>query len=274
MERLQNTTSRLRRTFTYDPDSDDDSTPSVMDEQEQESFIQRMVTHNQRRNAQFRQLLLAMPCIASIPYTIGLFTPQTFFVSFLALSSLLSTAYLLYYLPLTKTGIKALDNIEGGWGGIVLLLTRRGQKKRERREREEGWRPRGIRNKSRRGRRSDDSSTDEETREGIRREERRREEERARVRANFPLEVDMDTSSPLLQHLPVMNLVLSVVVAVAGWLNHKWLVGYYQDAVWRLAGLGNLPAVINGVVIVAKMMMAGVDPERELSKLRYGYKGA
>jgi hypothetical protein len=33
MERLQNTTTRLRRTFTYDPDSDEDSTPSVMDEQ-------------------------------------------------------------------------------------------------------------------------------------------------------------------------------------------------------------------------------------------------
>ncbi|KAK4455523.1 hypothetical protein QBC34DRAFT_460498 [Podospora aff. communis PSN243] len=270
MERLQSTTTRLRRTFTYDPDSDEDSTPSVMDEQEQESFIQRMVTHNARRNAQFRQLLLAMPAIASIPYTIGLFTPQTFFVSFLALSSLAATAYLLYFLPLTKTGISTLDNIEGGWGGIVLLWTRRGQPrrvKRERRDPREGWK---RRRKERRGRGSSEESTDEEERVRVRVEE----EERRRIRARLPIEMDMDVSSPLLQHLPVMNLVLSVVVAVAGWLNHRWLVGYYQDAVWRLAGLGNLPLVINGVVIVAKMMMAGVDPEKELNKLRYGYKGA
>ena len=41
-----------------------------------------------------------------------------------------------------------------------------------------------------------------------------------------------------------------------------------------LAGLGNLPLVINVVVLVSKVMMAGIDPEKELNDLRYGYKGA
>lgn len=39
-------------------------------------------------------------------------------------------------------------------------------------------------------------------------------------------------------------------------------------------GLGNLPALVYVVVLAAKMVMASVDPERELSGLKYQYKGA
>jgi hypothetical protein len=38
--------------------------------------------------------------------------------------------------------------------------------------------------------------------------------------------------------------------------------------------LGALPGVVYAVVVGAKVMMAEVDPERELTKLKYGYKGA
>lgn len=41
-----------------------------------------------------------------------------------------------------------------------------------------------------------------------------------------------------------------------------------------LLGLGNLPGIVYAVVVVAKLMMASVDPERELGALKYGYKGA
>lgn len=39
-------------------------------------------------------------------------------------------------------------------------------------------------------------------------------------------------------------------------------------------GLGNLPALIYGIVIGAKMIMGSVDPEGELGALKYDYKGA
>lgn len=39
-------------------------------------------------------------------------------------------------------------------------------------------------------------------------------------------------------------------------------------------GLGNLPTIVYVVTIIAKVVMASVDPERELEALKYGYKGA
>jgi hypothetical protein len=38
--------------------------------------------------------------------------------------------------------------------------------------------------------------------------------------------------------------------------------------------LGALPGVVYAVVVGAKVVMAGVDPERELRGLKYSYKGA
>jgi hypothetical protein len=38
--------------------------------------------------------------------------------------------------------------------------------------------------------------------------------------------------------------------------------------------LGALPGVVYASVIGAKVVMAGVDPERELRGLKYDYKGA
>lgn len=39
-------------------------------------------------------------------------------------------------------------------------------------------------------------------------------------------------------------------------------------------GFGWLPGLVWGVVVLAKWIMGGVDPESELGGLRYGYKGA
>jgi hypothetical protein len=38
--------------------------------------------------------------------------------------------------------------------------------------------------------------------------------------------------------------------------------------------LGALPGVVYASVVGAKVVMAGVDPERELRGLKYDYKGA
>lgn len=47
--------------------------------------------------------------------------------------------------------------------------------------------------------------------------------------------------------------------------------GRKYDVWW---GFGWLPAVVQGVVVLAKWIMGGVDPEGELEGLRYGFKGA
>lgn len=84
--------------------------------------------------------------------------------------------------------------------------------------------------------------------------------------------------SPLEKHLPYLNIGLCVILILSGVLANR--VGSAEDGEshhrhqFGWLGLGNLPGIVYGVVIIAKMVMASVDPERELQKLRYEYKGA
>jgi len=82
-----------------------------------------------------------------------------------------------------------------------------------------------------------------------------------------------DRESPLMKYLPYLNVALAIVVAVAG-LLHLRTHENKRGVLGSLAGQGNLPLIVNAVVLVAKVTMAGVDPERELSGLMYEYKGA
>jgi hypothetical protein len=112
MEPLKTTTARLRRTFAYPTDeSTASNTPEALDEEEQESLIATLAAQNEARNAQFRYLLFALPTLSSMPYILSLVTlrhPQS---ALLALTSLASTAWLLYYLPPAETGISYLDSL-------------------------------------------------------------------------------------------------------------------------------------------------------------------
>lgn len=88
--------------------------------------------------------------------------------------------------------------------------------------------------------------------------------------------------SPLERHLPLLNVGLCAVLVLYGLLVQRRGGGtsehydhnedHRQHFGWL--GLGNLPAIVYAVVIVAKLLMANVDPERELTALKYDYKGA
>lgn len=39
-------------------------------------------------------------------------------------------------------------------------------------------------------------------------------------------------------------------------------------------GMGYLPGIVYGASLLAKGVMASVDPEKELGNLKYGYRGA
>lgn len=75
-------------------------------------------------------------------------------------------------------------------------------------------------------------------------------------------------AGPLDTYLPYLNGALAVLLVVAGVL----VPAQSSPAAPLLSTC--LPAVVYAVVALAKVVMAGVDPEAELQGLRYQYKGA
>ncbi|RYP93714.1 hypothetical protein DL770_000086 [Monosporascus sp. CRB-9-2] len=224
MDNIQNTTARLRRTFAYPTDDDAPSSLSedtaALDEQEQEELIASLSEQNAARNAQFRLFLLALPVFSALPYLVALFRGgpgASVLIAALGLSSLASTAWMLYALPPGVTGIATLDVLVAGDGDGAAKATGPGAHRHQ---------------------------------------------------GNHALSWTAQRS-PLESYLPYLNIALCAVLVLTGLLTKSAAVGQ-----WGHVGLGNLPAVVYAVILVAKAVMGGVDPERELSGLRYGYKGA
>jgi hypothetical protein len=76
---------------------------------EQENLIRTLERENTTRNKQFATALLALPLLSIVPYVPTLFNEHTTLLSILSITSLLSTAYLLYILPPGQTAISYLD---------------------------------------------------------------------------------------------------------------------------------------------------------------------
>jgi len=71
---------------------------------------------------------------------------------------------------------------------------------------------------------------------------------------------------PIAQYLPYLNLGLCVLLVLVGWLARG------EEILWW--GFAELPAGLYTAVLVAKVVMGGVDPEAELRGLKYEFKGA
>ncbi|KAH6640747.1 hypothetical protein F5144DRAFT_109514 [Chaetomium tenue] len=78
--------------------------------------------------------------------------------------------------------------------------------------------------------------------------------------------------SPLETYVPWLNVGLAVLALLTGMLQRVKM-GPQAAGVNPLL-LGALPGVVFAVIVGAKVAMAGIDPERELSRYKYGYKGA
>lgn len=81
-------------------------------------------------------------------------------------------------------------------------------------------------------------------------------------------QVMSNNRSPLEKFLPLLNAVLVGVLVLMG------LVMKSDSGSFAWIGMGNLPAIVYGAVVLAKVVMASVDPEGELTGLKYEYKGA
>lgn len=79
----------------------------------------------------------------------------------------------------------------------------------------------------------------------------------------------MDTRSPLEKTLPYLNFGLVALLILMGLVR-----GDERGGGFGWVSMGNIPGLVYSVVLTAKIVMAGVDPERDLGSLRYGYKGA
>lgn len=80
------------------------------------------------------------------------------------------------------------------------------------------------------------------------------------------------SGGPLEQHLPVLNFGLCVMLILSLFLPGGRSAAALTSVNYLV--LGSLPAIVYGVVLISKVTMAGVDPERDLNRLRYEYKGA
>ncbi|KAK4998675.1 hypothetical protein LTR66_002143 [Elasticomyces elasticus] len=98
-------TSRLRKTFHYPADSDSDNEPEDLDEEEQEKLITSLRTQDESKNAFYKKALLPLALAPILLYAPALLTGRTAssrLLALLAISSLLSTAYILHFIPPAK----------------------------------------------------------------------------------------------------------------------------------------------------------------------------
>ncbi|MCJ1299374.1 hypothetical protein MMC08_002166 [Hypocenomyce scalaris] len=95
--------TRLRNAFKYSIDnSDDDDEPMELDEEEQEKLIAKLRRENEERNRQFMIIFSAIPVTSVLAFLPAIMTSASLhpkFVSLLAITSLLSTAYILVFIP-------------------------------------------------------------------------------------------------------------------------------------------------------------------------------
>lgn len=252
---------------------------------EQENLIQTLSEQNATTNQQYQTLLLALPILSSIPYFLALFRPDTLLTAVLGLTSLAATALLLLRLPATDTGFPLLD----AWARSGSRHDSNGKKRLSRRNYDDdGDDDDGD---------YDDDEEDDTAGRGATttttsgmgaldqmRRQRRRRASSSLATTSATLLAPEPPRSPLARWLPYLNTGLCVLLVLSGLLptsagggggrHEEEGGGQQQQQHVGWLGLGNLPAIVYAVVILAKVVMASVDPERELAALRYGYKGA
>lgn len=161
-------------------------------------------------------------------------------LALLSLTSLFSTAYLLHHQPPASSGIPFLDN----WA---------------RPKTPRPTRPPSLSTRDSSGVFDDD---DEDEVDDVPYAPRGRPRQR---RSSFSY---VETRSPLETYLPFLNLGLGLVLILMAWAIGRTK----SEAVWP--GMGYLPLVVYAIILISKMVMGSVDPEKELASLKYDYKGA
>ncbi|EMD60175.1 hypothetical protein COCSADRAFT_175267 [Bipolaris sorokiniana ND90Pr] len=104
-------TQRLRKTFKYPSESDDeDAVEAGMDGQDRATLLQTLSAHDTSTTHKYTLFLLVLPLLPILLYIPRLFSLSTFLPSLAAIASFLASAYTLYFLPLPPTKGTPIDD--------------------------------------------------------------------------------------------------------------------------------------------------------------------
>jgi len=118
----QDASSRLRKAFKYPTENDAADPGSDLDEQEQEKLIQNLAKADAQKTQNYKTAFVTLPLLSIILYVHRLVLPadsNDLLLGVLAVSSLLLTAYILWFIPLqgekrspTVVQIPGLGNVD------------------------------------------------------------------------------------------------------------------------------------------------------------------
>ncbi|KAI9664802.1 MAG: hypothetical protein M1821_006250 [Bathelium mastoideum] len=97
--------SRLRKVFRYPSESDSDEPPEGIDEEEQDKVISKLNTWDAAQNALYTKAFLALALLPLPWYLNTLFgssNGQDVLIALLGVTSLISTGYIIYFMPPRK----------------------------------------------------------------------------------------------------------------------------------------------------------------------------
>ncbi|KAF2759451.1 hypothetical protein EJ05DRAFT_298615 [Pseudovirgaria hyperparasitica] len=95
--------TRLRRAFAYPTDDLQDTSHHDLDEEEQEQLITSLQSQDDSSTTFYTTAFVAIPLFSALAHLPSLYRPSSassFLSAILAISSLLASAYILYFLPL------------------------------------------------------------------------------------------------------------------------------------------------------------------------------
>ncbi|KAL2000562.1 hypothetical protein VTN02DRAFT_2928 [Thermoascus thermophilus] len=103
--------ARLRRTFRYPEDTDDDNEGrEELDDEEQEKVIKELQMQNERRNAEYTLAFAVIPLVSAAAFLPAVLsssaTADQRTLHLLSIVSLLATAYVMRYIPLRQINQK------------------------------------------------------------------------------------------------------------------------------------------------------------------------
>jgi hypothetical protein len=114
MSGSQDTSARLRKAFKYPSENDSSDPGSDLDEQEQEALIQNLAKADAQKTQNYKTAFISLPLLSIILYIPKFLLPSSndeLLLAVLAITSFLSTAYILWFIPLPgeKQGPKTVS---------------------------------------------------------------------------------------------------------------------------------------------------------------------
>ena len=122
-------TTRLRKAFRYPSESDSSNDDlSELDEEHQEKLIADLQAQDAQKNDLYRKAFLSIPLLSAIFFLYTFFMASTArqrLIAILSLSSLVSTAYILHFMPIEapeRKGKRPVYQVEADKGPVEKYI--------------------------------------------------------------------------------------------------------------------------------------------------------